>query len=99
MLKHVLARLLALVALFGTLLHVLVIRKFLARLGTASANVGAGRADLGRERSAAGRDLRGRRTDIRTILARLQGRDMFALALLKLVGAMSRAAIALPLAI
>jgi hypothetical protein len=91
MLKHVLARLLTFVTLFGTLLHVLIIRKLVARLSAPSAHIGTGSADLGRERSASGHDLGGRCTDIRTILARRQGRDMLALALVKLVRAMSRA--------
>src|SRR4051794_8308245 len=99
MLEHLAAGLLAFPALIRAALHMFVSREFLAFFTTLGASVRTGFTNCGREGAAPGHDLRGRRANVRTVLAGHQCGKMLFLVVLKHVCTVSGTHIALPLAL
>jgi hypothetical protein len=99
MLEHIPTRLLALAALLGAFLHVLVGWELLAFLAAPRARLRAGGTDEVRKRTAAGRDVSGGTTMLRTIQASPERGSMLFFALREHTLAVGRAGITGALAI
>ena len=98
-LRHRFARLLALPALFGTRLHVLVVGELLARLRTLVTALRTALGHQGGLRPAPRTHLSAGGTARRTVLTLLEGRQVFLLALGGQRGTVGGAVVARPLAV